>query len=98
MRKFIVFDGGAKFEISSINYQEFIVLDLLVGSSDTTNRHWLRHNGFEDPSDHRTDALREATFQISLKPFNLNDLEFSEDGETWKPIDLNKKFSIVLHT
>jgi hypothetical protein len=82
MRKFLKFHDGYRYEITPINYQEFMALDLWAGASDSAYESWLRHNNLHELYNYNEESLEESTIEIES---SLRNYEFNPNGDdkTW---------------
>lgn len=82
MQKFLIFKDGQRYEISPVDYREFMALDLWQGASDMAFVAWLRHNQLVQIEDFTDEALAESDIEIHLT-FRQYDVNPSGDGDTW---------------
>jgi hypothetical protein len=89
MRKFLAWaDTDHLFEIAPLSHQEFILLGLWSGSSDSAYNQWCYKNNLHQPDSFRSSMLVSARLELSFKP-RLYVFNPSGDNETWVEYDLN---------
>ncbi len=79
MRKFLTI-GDRVYELSPLNYSEFMILNYWHGGSDMAFNEWLRHNDLHEASSFNAEALAQAKLHVefSAKVFN-----FKNKDDTW---------------